>query len=97
MTENGQPVSFAPNAQAAVMFELVGPDGKVVRNKIYSMMLDAEGRFELFASGAVLPPGLYQVKLDVAGKDAAKFKKFSARREVKAGANTFELDLAKPN
>lgn len=97
LTDNGQPVTFAPNAQAAVVFQMIGPDGQPDVTKTYSMMLAPDGSFELLASAGELPPGTYQVKLDIAGKDAAKFKKFSTKREVKPGENVIELDLAKPN
>lgn len=97
LTENGQPLSFAPGAQASVVFTLLGADGQPDKLHAYTMMLEPDGSFELRASGGELPPGNYKVTLDVAGKDNAKFKRFSAKREVKAGDNAIDLDLAKPN
>lgn len=97
LTDNGQPVTFATGAQAAVVFQLLTPGGTPDLTKTYTMMLTPEGTFELIASAGELPPGTYQVKLDVAGKEGARFKKFSTKREVKAGENVIELDLARPN
>jgi hypothetical protein len=96
LTNNGQPVSFPPNAQAAVEFHRLGTDGKPDLTKVYSMMIETDGTFELLASERELPPGEYVVKLDVAGKDNARYKRFTARRQVKAGDNLIDLDLAKP-
>ncbi len=95
LTDNGQPLAFAPGAQASVVFTLLGPGGQPDVAHTYTMMLEPDGRFELRASGGELPPGTYKVTLDVAGKEKAKFQRFSAKQEVKAGDNTVELDLAK--
>lgn len=97
LTDNGKPVTFPSGAQAAVVFEMIDPDGKPDRSKMYTMMLDPDGGFELLASGGELPAGTYKVKLDVAGKDSSHFKRFTTQREVVPGDNVIELDLAKPN
>jgi hypothetical protein len=104
VVENGQPVSI--DGQAAIMFYLIGEDGKPNPSKSYPMPLSTDGSFELVASGGAISPGTYLVSREV---NAAKsptglgrlkgrftYPNSKLRQEIKAGANDVTIDLAKP-
>lgn len=105
VVDGGQPV-VVPQGEApgAIILSPVGPDGTPDRAKLYTASLAADGAFELIASGGSVPPGNYQLSIEVPvkGKAGEKFKPFSGaqspiRRELKPGQNDLTLDLANPN
>ena len=99
LVENGKSMSFESN-QAALQLTLVGPDGKLDTKHSYTAVVNADGSFEVVASGGELLLGKYQVAVQFRGGDP-KYKAFAApdsplRRELKAGRNELIIDLAKP-
>ena len=104
VVEGGQPVTI--DGQAALMFYLIGADGKPDHAKSYPMTLSKDGSFEMVASGGEVPPGTYLVTLEVnATKSSTGLGKYKGRfnlqdsplrQEVKAGKNELTIDLAKP-
>jgi hypothetical protein len=97
LLDNGQPKTF-PVSTYAVMFTLMGPNGEPDLNKSYTAVVEADGSFEVHASGGTLPPGTYQVTIQSPGKKGAALKATppSARREIKSGDNNITLDIAHP-
>jgi hypothetical protein len=103
VVENGQPITI--DGQAALMFYLIGADGKPDPSKSYPLPLSQDGSFELVASGGQVPPGTYLVSFDVnAPKSATGLGRFKGRftypqstlrHELKAGANDVTIELAK--
>lgn len=95
VVENGSPVKV--QGQAALMFDLVGPDGKADPTKGYPVPLNPDGSFELVASGGDVPPGTYRVTVQVNGPKAASgifhYKGQSLTQEVKAGSNNLTIEL----
>jgi hypothetical protein len=100
VVENGQPVSI--DGQAALMFYLLGDDGKPNPAKSYPIPLNPDGSFELVASGGELPPGKYMVTFDINPMSAGSLARFKGRfpypdsplrQEVKPGTNTVTVDL----
>src|SRR5947209_1386810 len=101
VVENGSPVTV--EGQAAVMFYLIGEDGKPDPTRGYPVPLNEDGSFELVASGGQVPPGNYLITVEVNGPKSAtgmgRFKgRFSypdspLRQEVKGGRNNLTVDL----
>jgi hypothetical protein len=104
VVENGQPVEI--DGQAALMFYLIGADGKPSPAKSYPVPLNKDGTFELVSSGGEVPPGTYLVSLDVnappsetgLGRLRGRFPypDSKLRQEIKAGMNQVTIDVAKP-
>jgi len=104
VVENGQPVPI--DGQAALMFYLLGPDGKPDPAKSYPIPLNKDGSFELVASGGELPPGKYLVSMEVNAPKAAEglgrfkgrfpYPDSPLRIEVKPGSNDVKVDLSQP-
>ena len=108
VVENGEPIvapGQAADGQAALMFYLIGADGKPNPSKAYPIPLSPDGTFELVASGGAVPPGIYLVTFEVNAPKSAKgigrfkgrysYPDSTLRHEVKAGANEVTIDLAK--
>ena len=103
VVENGTPITI--DGQAALMFYLVGEDGKPNPSRSYSIPLSVDGSFELVSSGGEVPPGIYLVTLEVNAPKATKgigrfkglftFPNSPLRQEVKAGKNEVTIELAK--
>jgi hypothetical protein len=97
VVEGGKPLPV--EGQVALMFELIGPDGKPDEIKSYPVPLNKDGSFELVASGGTVPPGTYRVTVQVNGRKEAsgiaRYKGQSLTQEVKAGSNNLTIDLAK--
>jgi len=99
LVENGEPKAFAPFS-ASVQFAKIGDDGKPDETKMYSAIVNADGTFELVASGGQLPAGMYQVVIEMPVKPGQR-QPFAAhvspiRRDLKSGQNDLTIDLAKP-
>lgn len=104
IVENGNPIKV--EGQAAVMFYLIGEDGKPDINKGYPVPLNEDGTFELIASGGQVPPGTYLITVEVNGpksttgmgrfKGRFPFPDSPLRQEVKAGRNNVTIDLGQP-
>src|SRR5690242_18087426 len=69
LVANGQAVE-AP-VQAALMFYLIGTDGKPDTRHAYPAPLAADGSFELVASGGVVACGTYLITLEVNATQSA--------------------------
>lgn len=106
VVENGTPVPVP--FQAALMFTAVDANDKPIQMKSYTVNLDPEGTFELFASDGSLPTGKYMVSIESpmpAGstgllkyKTALKYPGSKLRVELVRGMNDLTVDLAKtPN
>ena len=100
LTENGQPKAM-PAGTSSVLFTLVDPDGKPDAGKSYTAVVNADGTFEVVASGGELPPGTYIVSIQVRGKLAGLARGLSGldspiRRELKPGQNDLVIDLTNP-
>ena len=104
VVQNGQPMQV--EGQAALMFYLLGPDGKPDPEKSYPVPLNPDGTFELLASGGRVPAGNYLLTVEVNAKPGnagiAKYKgrytlpNSGLRAEVKSGSNDLVVDLEKP-
>ena len=99
IVENGQPRQFAPFS-ASVQFAKIGDDGRPDPTKMYSAVVEADGSFELVASGGELPAGMYQVAIEMPVKKGERNSfappDSAVRRELKSGSNELTIDLAKP-
>ncbi|HVK15230.1 MAG TPA: hypothetical protein VM597_41205, partial [Gemmataceae bacterium] len=100
LVENGQHRQFAAFS-ASVQFAKIGEDGRPDTTKMYSAVVEADGSFELVASGGELPAGVYQVAVEMPVKkeerNAFAPPDSPIRRELRAGANELTIDLAKPD
>lgn len=97
--ENGQPRTFEAN-QAAVQLTLVAENGELDNIHAYTAVVEADGSFEVVASGGEVKVGKYQVAIIYRGNDP-KYEALYApgsqlRREIKGGPNEIMIDLAKP-
>jgi hypothetical protein len=99
IVDNGQPVTFPPTT-ASVQLSPLGEGGTPDPTKVYACVVNEDGSFEFLASGGELPPGTYQVVLElVGGKGPANAKAIAGKalkRELKSGSNDLVIDLAKP-
>ena len=97
LLENGQPKTF-PVSTYAVMLTLIGPNGEPDLTKSFTAVVEADGSFEVHASGGALPVGTYQVTIQSPMQKGGTPKAIppSAKREIKAGMNEITLDIAKP-
>jgi len=100
LVENGNPMTFPPT-QVAIELALIGEDGKPDASKAYTAVVNPDGSFEVVASSGEVKPGTYQVGIHASGKLGSRLKAFapptsSIRREIKPGANTLTIDLARP-
>ncbi|MFO0877558.1 MAG: hypothetical protein U0840_09300 [Gemmataceae bacterium] len=97
VVENGKPVTV--EAQAALMFDLIGPDGKTDTLRSYPVPLNKDGSFELAASGGEVVPGTYKVTLQVNGPKGSSgitlYKGQSLKQEIRAGSNVLSVELTK--
>ena len=97
IVENSQPMTFGAN-QAALELTPIGPGGEADSNKMVGAVVNADGTFEVVASGGELPPGKYQIAFRGYGKLESKYKAVPPfQRELKSGTNELTLDLAKPD
>jgi hypothetical protein len=101
VVENGQPTTF-PAMQASVQLAPVGSGGKADWNgPVYTAVLNADGTFEVVASGGEVPPGEYLIAIEQTGKPVPRLANFTTaktavKREIKSGSNELTIDLAKP-
>lgn len=100
LVNNGQPVAV-PATQVAVLFAPIDASGKPNALKSFTAVVNADGSFEVLASGGELPPGQYQIAVQAQGKLGEQFKALTppnspARRELKSGTNDLVIDIAKP-
>ena len=93
IVENGQPKTFPPTSHS-VELTLLGPSGQPDTMKTFTAVVDADGTFEVHASGGQVPPGAYQITIQ--GPYTKKGPKAAATRDIKSGDNEITLDLAKP-
>ena len=93
--ENGQPKSFPPSSHA-VEIAPISVAGVPDNSKMFTAVVNADGSFEVLASGGELPLGNYvfTVRGSSAGKKGTQPP--GAKRELKSGLNTITLDVAKP-
>jgi hypothetical protein len=64
-------------------------------------VVNADGTFELLASGGELPAGRYQLAIQALGKLKSQMTKFAPpqspiRRDLAAGENDITIDVGKP-
>ena len=100
LVEDGKPVAFPAGAMAAVVFRPLDSNGRPSETVAYKAVVSPAGAFEWVGETGELPPGAYQLSLDLTGSLAEKYKHFaratSKRRvDLKGGANVFVVDLAK--
>ena len=95
LVENGNPKEFAPST-VAVQLSPVGGDGKADAARMFTAVVNADGSFEVVASGGKLPPGKYVVEVRLPGKGKNGPNTVATKRDLKAGPNDLTIDLAKP-
>lgn len=91
--ENGQPKTVPP-ATVVVMFTPIPKDGEKPAGQSFACPVNEDGSFVVFASGGQLPPGEYDVLVEM--RAAGNGAKMGFRRELKPGSNDVTLDIAKP-
>ena len=97
IVENGQPKTFPPTSHS-VEIAPVDASGSPDNTKMFTAVVNADGSFEVLASGGQLPAGPYP--FTVRGPSIAKKGLATppgAKRELKGGDNAITLDLAKPS
>lgn len=94
--EGGQPKSFPPTSHS-VEIAAVDASDKADPAKTYTAVVNADGTFEMLASGGQLPPGryLFTVRGPTIKKKGIEAPQ-GAIRELKGGENAITIDLAKP-
>jgi hypothetical protein len=102
LIDGGSPVTLSgERGEVVIVFNLLDGEGKPVPFKMYSTLVNADGTFEIYASGGELPPGTYQIGLAAEKSKNPKFKPFAlpkseARITFVPGANDIQVDLSKP-
>jgi hypothetical protein len=96
LVENGQPLSIQGQASLVLV-----PKGTESRAS-YAVNVNEDGSFELVASGGSVPPGTYEVTLEVNASGSSpmarlKGKVIKVPMELKPGTNELTIDVAKPN
>ena len=106
VVDGAMPFRVEAGTQVSLRLSAIGVDGTPDPTKFYTAVLEAEGAFEVLASGGALTPGTYQVSLDAFGSGVtkelkSKLKPFASagsklRVRLTAGPNDITVDLAKP-
>jgi hypothetical protein len=95
LVENGQPKTFPPSTYSVEIAPL-DASGKPDANKMYTAVVNADGSFEMLASGGKIIPGKYEfsVRGGAASKKGPPPK--GSTRDIVSGENDITLDIAKP-